>query len=148
MLVEEERLYFCTARGKAFYRQLLRAPSVAVTGMNEKYQMVRLSGVAERLPEQKRWIDRIFDENPAMREVYPGASRYVLEAFCIAAGQIAFFDLGAVPIVRHAVSFGGAAPAASGFLIGDDCVGCGRCCLLYTSLRGCRSFIDQDFMPK
>lgn len=127
MLVQEGRLYFCTARGKDFYRQLLRDPNVSVAGMNEKYQMVRLSGAAERLTEQKRWIDRIFDENPAMREVYPGASRYVLEAFCIAAGQIEFFDLGALPVVRRSVSFGGASAAASGFLIGGGCVGCGKC---------------------
>ena len=29
-----------------------------------------------------------FEENPSMRAVYPEDSRYVLEAFCIASGQV------------------------------------------------------------
>ena len=44
MLVEEEKLYFCTARGKNFYRQLKNLPRTEITGMNREYQMVRLSG--------------------------------------------------------------------------------------------------------
>ena len=53
MLTEEEKLYFCTSRGKDFYRQLMASGNVAITGMNREYQMVRLSGKAKRLPEQK-----------------------------------------------------------------------------------------------
>ena len=34
MLVEAGKLYFCTARGKDFYRQLIRDGHVAITGMN------------------------------------------------------------------------------------------------------------------
>ena len=34
MIVEEGKLYFCTARGKDFYRQLTENGNVAVTGMN------------------------------------------------------------------------------------------------------------------
>lgn len=47
MIVEDEKLYFCTARGKDFYRQLLRDHHVAVSAMNTKWQMVRLSGTAD-----------------------------------------------------------------------------------------------------
>ena len=64
MLVEEEKLYFCTARGKNFYRQLENLPRTEITGMNREYQMVRLSGKVKRLADQKKWIDRIFRENP------------------------------------------------------------------------------------
>ena len=60
MLVEEGRLYFCTARGKDFYRELTEGGYVAVNGMNRAFQMVRLEGKARKLGEQKRWIDRIF----------------------------------------------------------------------------------------
>lgn len=35
MLVEGEKVYFCTARGKDFYAQLMRDGNVAVTGMNK-----------------------------------------------------------------------------------------------------------------
>ena len=78
MLVEEEKLYFCTARGKNFYRQLENLPRTEITGMNREYQMVRLSGKVKRLADQKKWIDRIFRENPSMNDVYPHDSRYIL----------------------------------------------------------------------
>lgn len=127
MLAEQQALYFCTARGKAFYRELRRDGHVAVTGMNEKYQMVRLNGIAERLDEQTSWIDRIFKANPSMNEVYPGDSRYVLEAFCIRAGQVEFFDLGVSPIERALFPFGGARAEPKGFFITEACIGCGKC---------------------
>ena len=92
MLVEEEKLYFCTARGKNFYRQLKNLPQTEITGMNREYQMVRLSGKVKRLADQKKWIDRIFRENPSMNDVYPGESRYILEPFCIEEGQVEFFE--------------------------------------------------------
>ena len=59
MLVEGERLYFCTSRGKDFYQQLERDGSVAVTALTPEFQMVRLNGRARRLANQKamRWFD-------------------------------------------------------------------------------------------
>jgi uncharacterized pyridoxamine 5'-phosphate oxidase family protein len=42
MLVEKDRLVFCTARGKDFYRQLTANPHVAISGLNRKWQMIRL----------------------------------------------------------------------------------------------------------
>lgn len=53
MLVEGEKVYFCTARGKDFYAQLMRDGNIAVTGMNREYQMIRLNGKARRLDDQK-----------------------------------------------------------------------------------------------
>ena len=70
MLVEDEKLYFCTSRGKDFHRQLLQHPQIAITGMNSAYQMVRLQGRSIRLSQQEYWIHRIFDENPSMKDVY------------------------------------------------------------------------------
>ena len=81
MLFEGEKIYFCTARDKDFYAQLMRDGNVAVTGMNREYQMIRLRGKARRLDDQKLWIDRIFAENPSMNSVYPDDRRYVLEPF-------------------------------------------------------------------
>ena len=48
MIVENEKLYFCTARGKAFYQQLIQNENVAITGMNQAFQMIRLNGVIYR----------------------------------------------------------------------------------------------------
>lgn len=154
MIVEGEALYFCTGRGKDFYRQLMQHAAVAVTGLNRDFQMVRLSGNAKKLSDQKYWMDRIFEENPVMNGVYPGESRYILEPFCIDRGELEFFDLGKSPIYRAHFAFGpveaaddgDAAETAAenqadsaehmpvrekGFRITDACIGCGTC------MRGC-----------
>ena len=52
MLAEDEKLYFCTARGKDFYKQLMKSADVAVTGLTKDWQMIRLDGRAEKLTEQ------------------------------------------------------------------------------------------------
>lgn len=127
MLVEENKVYFCTARGKDFYRQLIRTQEVAVTGMNAAYQMVRLWGRARRAEEQKYWIDRIFEENPSMKEVYPKDSRYILEAFYIESGTLEFFDLGKTPVFRESYVLGQAPEQRKGFQISSGCIGCGTC---------------------
>jgi uncharacterized pyridoxamine 5'-phosphate oxidase family protein len=44
MFIERDLLYFSTARGKSFYRQLKTNPSVAMYGMNEKFVPVRVVG--------------------------------------------------------------------------------------------------------
>ena len=127
MIAEGEKIYFCTARGKGFYHQLMENGQVAVTGMNKVWQMIRLSGKACRLEEQKEWLDRIFEENPSMNDVYPGDSRYVLEAFCIDNGEVEFFDLGQTPIVRESFKLGDSVLEEKGFEISEACIQCGRC---------------------
>lgn len=115
MIVENEKMYFCTARGKDFYCQMIKSGQIAVAGMNKEFQMVRLNGTAKKLEEHRKWIDRIFEENPSMKAVYPDESRYVLEAFCIDHGSVEFFDLGKEPIVRERFTFGNAAAKKSGW---------------------------------
>lgn len=44
MIVGDNKLYFCTARGKDFYQQLMHNPHVAVVGLNRNWQMIRLTG--------------------------------------------------------------------------------------------------------
>lgn len=127
MLVENEKIYFCTARGKDFYAQLAHDNHVAVTAMNKEFQMIRLSGTAERLAEQKKWIDRIFEENPSMNSVYPNESRTILEPFCIADAEIEFFDLGREPIYRESFAIGKQKTREKGFEISDACIACGKC---------------------
>lgn len=123
MLMKDDKLYFCTARGKNFYRQLMASGLVAITGMNKNYQMVRLNGRAEKLPDQKLWIDRIFEANPSMEAIYPNENRYILEPFCVEADEIEFFDVGKEPICREIVC----GNTEKGFVIGEDCIGCGLC---------------------
>jgi uncharacterized pyridoxamine 5'-phosphate oxidase family protein/Pyruvate/2-oxoacid:ferredoxin oxidoreductase delta subunit len=133
MFVEENHLYFCTARGKDFYQELITHPDVAITGLNSDWQTVRLTGKARRITENaNQWIDRIFEENPSMNGVYPGDSRYILDPFVIEAGELELFDLSSHPIHRESFVFGqeGTAPL-HGFFITDTCIECGTC------QRGC-----------
>lgn len=127
MLAEDEKIYFCTARGKDFYAQLMRDNHVAITAVNRDFQMIRLSGTADKLTEQKYWIDRIFEENPGMRRVYPNESRYILEPFCIANANIEFFDLGEEPINREHYTIGNHKERKNGFEISETCIACGTC---------------------
>ncbi len=130
MLADDAALYFCTARGKEFYSELLRTGTVAVVGLTKDFKMLRLSGEVERLPDQKTWIDRIIAENPGMNEIYPGQARYILEPFAIRTGSIECFDLNVSPIERESFRLGGAPLRHRGFRITDSCIGCGVCASL------------------
>lgn len=127
MLVEEEKVYFLTARGKDFYQELMERPAVAVCAMTKDYEMIRLTGEIIKLEEQTDWIDEMFMHNPVMNDVYPGDSRYVLEPFCICRGTVEYFNLGCSPIQRQSFSFGDGDCAEKGFVITDACAGCGQC---------------------
>ena len=125
MMVEDEKLYFLTARGKDFYRELTLNPFAAVTGLNDKWETVRLWGKVKNIGSDR--LDEIFEKNPSMNDVYPGSSREILEVFCLYEGEGEYFCLAGHPIVRHAFSFGGSSRHLKGFTIGQECIGCGTC---------------------
>ena len=114
--------------------------------MNKDFQMVRLSGEARHLDDQKYWIDRIFSENPSMCDVYPGDSRYILEAFCIDTGELSFFDLGRTPIEREQLPLGDGTPSLNGFVIQESCIGCGTCMRIcpQQAIRKGTPYVIQD----
>ena len=126
MFVEEDGLYFTTAREKSFYRQLKTNPSVAICGMNEKYVSVRLVG-AVRFCEDKSVVDKIFERNPIMNKLYPGEKRYVLEGIHMYKGRGEIFDLSTEPPHRQRFSFGGENFNPPGYSITDQCTACGIC---------------------
>lgn len=125
MFVEDEKLYFVTARGKDFYAQLLDKKEIAVTGLNKDWQTIRLSGKIKKVDQ--KLLDRVFEENPAMNSVYPGESRYILDVFCLYEGEGEFFDLRKSPIYREAFAFGKDLVNPKGYLITNECVQCGKC---------------------
>lgn len=71
---DPERMYFFTARGKDFCRQLLADGRVQVLGYTKYKEMIRLSAKAFPVPEdqQMKWMDVIFAEQPYLANVYPG----------------------------------------------------------------------------
>jgi formate hydrogenlyase subunit 6/NADH:ubiquinone oxidoreductase subunit I len=62
-----------------------------------------------------------------MARLYPGDTRYILDAFCIDEGEGESFELNAHPPLREAFSIGGATIPERGFVITRDCTQCGTC---------------------
>jgi uncharacterized pyridoxamine 5'-phosphate oxidase family protein len=126
MLFEEDGLYFVTARGKPFYRQLMEHPRIAVCGMNKDYVSVRLTGDIQACGDRKI-VDRVFLFNPVLNDLYPGEKRDILEAFRVFRGKGEIFDLSVEPPRRERFSFGGETMNPPGFRITDHCTACGAC---------------------
>ena len=130
MHVEDGRLFFLAPRGKEFYREILRNPVVAIVGQTTDFRTCRLRGRAVRAAdgEQKALVDRMFELNPSMDQLYPVESRYACEVFYIEDGSGEYFDLGQKPIVRVPFAIGRASLDAKGvFKVSEGCEGCGVC---------------------
>ena len=124
---EPDALFFFTARGKFFCRELLSDGRVQVLGYTRYKEMIRLSGKAAPADDQKKWIDAIFAEQPYLANVYPGETRDIGMVFCIRDMEIAYFNLGVNPIFRESYMLGAGAISPKGYEITDACVGCGIC---------------------
>ncbi|MGP1596607.1 MAG: 4Fe-4S binding protein [Prevotella denticola] len=126
---EPDAIYFYTARGKNFCRQLLRNGHVQVHALTKYKEMIRLTAVARPVPndEQESWKDVIFREQPYLVNVYPGDTRSIGIIFVIRNAQIEYFNLGVRPIDRAYFTMGDAEPERKGFEITEECVACGIC---------------------
>ena len=131
MLVDEESLYFITAKGKAFYKQLIETKYVAMTGMTAgvdtiSKKAVSIRGKVENLGDSK--LDLVFEQNPYMAKIYPTKeSQARLVVFRLYEGQGEYFDLSTKPITRDDFAIGAQQIKASGYVITDKCQGCGSC---------------------
>ena len=127
---EPEAMYFFTAKGKDFCRQLLSDGRVQVLGYTKYKEMIRLSARAKpvRAPEQRKWMDTIFAEQPYLSNVYPGDTRELAGiVFEIADAEIEYFHLGVHPIFREWYTIGDGTVREKGYQITDACIGCGNC---------------------
>lgn len=132
MIAADEGMYIVTSKGKPFYEQLTQTGEIALSAMCPDCQSLKFRGYVKAIG--KEWVDRVFEENPGMEEVYPGDTRYILDAFLIHQGCGEWFDLLHHPIRREAFSYGMEVEVA-GFQIRDTCTGCGRC--LSVCPQGC-----------
>ncbi len=134
MLADEDSLYFLTAKGKAFYEQLIDKPFISISGMkggegtmNKKAISIRSKVVSIGTDK----LDEIFEKNPYMAEIYPsGESRMALEVFKVCEGQGEYFDLSTKPITRGSFSLGNLEEMDTlthGYFITDKCRGCRIC---------------------
>ncbi len=126
---EPDAMYFFTARGKNFCRELLSDGRVQVLGYTRYKEMIRLSGRAIPVPqeEQQKWTDLIFEEQPYLANVYPGDTRKIGIVFEIRNAEIEYFHLGVNPIFRETYTIGKGTIRPKGYHITDACIGCGKC---------------------
>ena len=124
MIASDEGMYIVTSKGKPFYKQLVDTGRVALSAMCPDCQSLKFTGKVKMV--DKKWVDRVFEENPGMKEVYPGDTRYILDAFLIYEGSGEWFDLLNYPINRETFSYN-ASEEKAGFEIQKNCIGCGSC---------------------
>ncbi len=125
MLYDEQGVYFLTAKGKAFYAQLMEQGYIALSATKDKIS-VSLRGKIKNIGSEK--LDEIFEKNTYMQSIYPGDTRSALEVFCLYEAEGEFFDISEPShIVRDTIVIGGAEHIASGYFVGETCIGCKLC---------------------
>ena len=126
---EEDGMYFFTARGKNFCRELLSDGRVQILGHTKYNEMIRLSALARAVSDDKQeyYIDKIFDEQPYLSNVYPGDTRKIGIIFEIKNAEIEYFNLGVKPIFRESYILGSGNIKPKGYHITEKCTGCGKC---------------------
>ncbi|MCQ2125383.1 MAG: 4Fe-4S binding protein [Fibrobacter sp.] len=125
MLWDKAGVYFLTAKGKAFYDQLMEQLYVALSATKDK-KAISLRGKIENIGSEK--LNEIFDKNTYMQKIYPGETRTALEVFRIYEAQGEYFDISDPShIVRDSVQIGSPVMQQSGYLVGKDCIGCKLC---------------------
>lgn len=133
MLADDNSLYFITAKGKAFYDQLIDNKFAALSGMTGgegtmSKKAVSIRGKVECIGKNK--LDEVFKENPYMAEIYPQKeSRTALEVFRLYDGEGEFFDLSTKPIIRENFYLGrNKSENKQGlYYITNKCTGCSKC---------------------
>lgn len=126
---EEGAMYFLTARGKSFARQLKRDGRVQVIGYTKYKETIRLSGRAVEVAEneQRHWRDVLYAEQPYLENVYPGETKNIDTMFVIKDYTVEYFCLSTRPITREYFASGAGKIAPKGYRIGGDCISCGTC---------------------
>ncbi|WP_455719927.1 4Fe-4S binding protein [Agathobacter sp.] len=127
---ETDAIYFLTARGKNFCKELQEDGRVQILCYTKYKEMIRMSGRAYAVSddEQEKWRDMIFEEQPYLANVYPGDTREICTIFCIDKADIEYFNLGVNPIFREIYHLGDdIIEPQKGYYITDACIGCGKC---------------------
>ena len=146
---EPDAIYFFTARGKDFCKELLDTEKVQILGYTMYKEMIRLTGAVKPAPaeEQDKWRDLIFEEQPYLANVYPGNTRNIGIIFCITDMSIEYFNLGVNPIFRESYTIGNGKITPKGYVITDSCISCGKCvriCPQRAIEKGAPSVIHQE----
>lgn len=125
MYYDEQGVYFLTAKGKAFYQQLMEQKFIAVSATKDK-MAISLRGSVKNIG--KKNLDIMFEKNPYMKDIYPGDTREALEVFCLYDAQGEYFDISNPSnIVRESIVIGDAEGKQMGYVVTEGCIGCKLC---------------------
>lgn len=125
MYYDQEGVYFLTAKGKAFYTQLMEQQYVAISATKEKIA-VSLRGKVKNIG--KKNLDIMFEKNPYMKKIYPDDTREALEVFQLYEAQGEYFDISNPSrIVRDSIIIGTASIVQTGYVVEEGCIGCKLC---------------------
>ncbi len=140
MLYDEKGIYFLTAKGKLFYKQLMEQGYISLSSIKDK-RSISLRGKIKNIGNEK--LDEIFEKNVYMQKIYPEGTRDALEVFHLYEATGEFFDISDPSnVTRGKIEIGQAEEEEHGYFIGRDCIGCGSC------LRVCpQKCIDLSDIP-
>lgn len=125
MLWDEQGIYFLTARGKAFYAQLIEQNYIALSATKDK-KSISIRGKIKNVGSER--LDEIFEKNTYMQEIYSGDTRSALEVFCLYEAQGEYFDISRPShVVREGFAIGNEERPGSGYFVGEGCIGCKLC---------------------
>ncbi len=125
MLWDDVGVYFLTAKGKAFYAQLMEQGYIAVSATKDK-QAISLRGEVRNIGNEK--LDEIFEKNSYMQSIYPGNTRSALEVFWLYNAIGEYFDISdPAHIVRDSIVIGQQEALKGGYFVTEKCTACRKC---------------------
>ncbi len=125
MYLEDNCLFFLTARGKQLYKELELNPYVSITICQDK-KAYSLSGLVMKVDQS--YLPLLFENNKFMYDIYPGETSKVLEIFKIYSWEGEYFDLTARPIFRKTFTNNYKENDLKKYIVNKDkCTSCGNC---------------------
>ena len=125
MLYDKDGVYFLTAKGKAFYSELMEQGFIALSGTKDKVS-VSLKGKVRNIGSGR--LDEIFSKNTYMEEIYPGDTRAALEVFQVYEAEGEYFDISNPGhVARDSFTIGKGEARITGYFAGKGCIGCKLC---------------------
>lgn len=138
MYIEDNQLYFLTARGKNFYKELKNNNYIALSCQKYNKSYV-LKGYVEKV--NHKYLDILFNHNRYMWGTYPKNTRDILEVFKIYKWSGEYFDVTSKPITRLSFSHNMDVINKGTFFVTDKCINCGKC--LTVCPQKCIEFINN-----
>jgi uncharacterized pyridoxamine 5'-phosphate oxidase family protein len=96
MMVEGEKLYYCTNNTKDVYAQLQRLPDVEICVCTPQFQWIRLSGKVKFVydPGIKT---RVFNCSDMVKSMYKSAENPIFEVFYLDEAKAVVYDFSGNP---------------------------------------------------